>query len=69
MWVIDRDVPGLFCFDQRGGVLFELVSSFPGFDGSFADVSDLAILSDGRLVLCDSRNNRLIVGRIVFESE
>lgn len=69
VWVIDRDVPGLFCFDQRGGVLFELVSSFPGFDGSFADVSDLAILSDGRLVLCDSRNNRLIVGRIVFESE
>lgn len=69
VWVIDHEVPGLFCFDRRGKLLFENRGSMTGLDHSFASMNDIAVLSDGRLVFSDSRLGSLVVARMLTIDE
>lgn len=69
VWVVDRDLPALLCFDPAGRLIFELQSRILGADHSFADITDIAAMSDGRLILCDSPHNRLLIGRVLNDGE
>ena len=64
-WVLDRSQGRLYYCDRQGRILFAIGPDLPGIDRALREPSDMALLPDGRLLLSDSGNNRLLVCRII----
>jgi len=69
LWVVDK-TPGLvYLVNRRGEILFETGPSVPGANEPLKNPSDIIILKDGRLIISDSGNHRLLVCRVMFEKQ
>ena len=66
-WVIDNLLGRLTCFSKTGELLLQPGSSLPGASRPLKNPSDIAVLPDGRLVVADTGNNRILVLRIIFD--
>jgi len=67
LWVLDGAGRVYFC-DARGGILFAAGPMLPGSDSPLREPSDLAVLADGRLLIADTGNNRLLVCRVISDA-
>ncbi|MBD3402516.1 hypothetical protein GF420_06450 [candidate division GN15 bacterium] len=65
IWVVDQALSAVTCLDRNGKVLLETGSRLPGATRSLRNPADIVVLSDGRLMISDSGNNRLIICHIV----
>ncbi|HUV31225.1 MAG TPA: NHL repeat-containing protein [Acidobacteriota bacterium] len=66
-WVLDGRSGVLFCFSLSGEPLFRAGPLLPGTSLSLRKPSDVAVLRDGRLVIADTGNHRLLVCTVVYE--
>ncbi len=69
VWVLDAGTNLLFCLNRKGEELLVSGPLITGSDRPLKAPADLAFTADGRLVISDSGNHRLMICRIVFESE
>lgn len=69
LWVLDGQTASIHCFDSEGNLLSSLGSMVSGTDKPLRQPSDLCFTSDGRLVISDTGNNRMIVCRILYEAQ
>jgi len=67
LWVLDSSTGRVFCFSKSGEKLLETGPHLPGTDRVLASPSDIAMLPDGRLVISDAGNHRVLICRIVIE--
>lgn len=67
IWSLDRDAGTIACIDSRGRSLIPPVEQLPGTDRAMQSPSDLIILNDGRLLISDTGNNRLLLCKIIQE--
>jgi sugar lactone lactonase YvrE len=63
LWILDGVSGRLGLFDREGGSLFETGPMLAGDDRALSNPSDIALLPDGRLIISDTGNNRLVVCR------
>jgi len=66
IWIVDTQPTRLVCLSRTGEYLYDSPSLLTGLDRALAQPSDIAVLKDGRLLLVDSGNNRLIIIRPLF---
>jgi DNA-binding beta-propeller fold protein YncE len=67
LWVLDGVSGRLFFVDATATVLFETGPRLPGNDRALKGPSDIVRLADGRLLISDTGNNRLLVCRVILE--
>jgi sugar lactone lactonase YvrE len=65
VWTLDKNSGRIHCFDRDGHYLTSLGPIVSGTDQALARPSDLAFTPDGRLVISDTDNNRLLVCQIL----
>ncbi|PWB69921.1 hypothetical protein C3F09_09955 [candidate division GN15 bacterium] len=65
LWVIDQPTAQIFCFTHTGELLTDKPIQILGATPPFDKPSDMALLSDGRLLISDSGNNRLVVCNVI----
>ena len=68
-WILDTDSGRLHCFDEKGEYLASLGPIVSGTDRSLSRPSDLAFTLDGRLVISDTGNDRLLICRILTDTQ
>ena len=68
MWVVDGASGKLFCFYDYKTLIFQTGPTLQGSIKALKEPSDIAVLKDGRLIITDSGNNRILICRIMFES-
>lgn len=68
MWVLDSDRATISCLDSRGGTLLATGPMLAGAQEKLKDPFDLAFTFDGRLLISDKGNNRLVVCRVAYEN-
>ena len=66
-WVLDGVTGRLFCIDGAGHSRLSVGPLIPGCSEPLNDPSDLVFTGDGRLVISDTGNHRLLVCRVVRE--
>jgi|GEM_PF-516776 len=69
IWVLDDRTGQLACVDPTGDVLLTAGPLIPGCDKPLSNPSDLAFLTDGRLLISDTGNDRLLVCLVMFEDQ
>jgi sugar lactone lactonase YvrE len=69
LWVLDGELGRLLFLTTSGRILFETSSQITGLDRPLKGATDIELLSDGRLLVVDSGNNRLIVCRILTNDQ
>lgn len=69
LWILDHDPTRLLCFSERGKLLLELPAQLSGLDRALTEPTDIAALRDGRLLLVDSGNNRLVIVAPLFKDD
>ncbi len=67
LWILDGATGRLFYFSRNGRELMVTGPLLPGTNLPLRNPTDIAMLPDGRLVISDTGNNRVLVCRIVFE--
>lgn len=67
LWVLDGPTASIHCFDKQGNYLSSLGSMVTGTDQPLRRPSDICFTSNGRLVISDTGNDRMIVCRILYE--
>lgn len=67
LWVLDGSTGRLVCLDSEGRELAVIGPALVGDDRDLREPSDIAALADGRLVISDTGNNRLLVCRVIYE--
>jgi len=65
LWALDKSSGRIHCFSRDGQYLTSLGPIVSGTDRALAHPSDLAFTSDGRLVISDTGNDRLLVCQIL----
>lgn len=65
LWVLDQSSGKVHCFNQDGYYITTLGPLLSGTDRVLSRPSDLAFTSDGRLVISDTGNDRLLVCQIL----
>lgn len=65
LWVVDGGTARLFCFSMSGKQLFVAGPQLAGNDIPLNRPHDIATLPDGRLVISDTGNNRLLICSII----
>jgi len=68
MWALDSDQAKVLCLDSRGKTLLSVGPMLPGAQEKLKDPFDLAFTYDGRLLISDKGNNRLVVCRVAYET-
>lgn len=68
IWVLDSELARLFCFDRSGRLLMETGPLLPGTTEPMKSPSDLAFAHDGRLIISDTGNHRLLVCRVAYQN-
>ena len=69
LWVLDKSAGQIHCFDPNGRLLATLGPVVSGTDRPLARPSDIAFTLDGRMVVSDTGNDRVLVCRILTASE
>ncbi len=67
LWVIDHHGSALLCLDGKGTVSFRTGPQLIGDSTPLREPTDLTMLPDGRLLVVDSGNARLLLCRIVID--
>ena len=67
VWLLDGAMGKIYLFDGRGRKVFRAGPTLAGSDRALKEPSDVVILLDGRLMISDSGNNRLLICRVLFE--
>ena len=67
LWVLDRQLSALDCLSPKGTQLYLISERLPGSDLDLNAPTDLALPRDGRLLISDTGNNRVLVCKIVNE--
>jgi len=65
LWVVDGSTGRLFFFSRRWQRLLVIGPQLPGTGAGLSKPSDIIALPDGRLVISDTGNDRLIICRII----
>ncbi|MBU0983177.1 MAG: NHL repeat-containing protein [candidate division Zixibacteria bacterium] len=68
LWVVDRDKSRITCLRMNGEVLLTVGPVIPGAARPLSSPEDIAVAADGRLIIADTGNNRLLVCRVAYES-
>ena len=68
-WVIDGNEGRLVALDMKGKEIFQVGPRLIGDRVPLKEPSDIAFLADGRLLISDSGNTRLLVCRIIFNTD
>lgn len=66
-WILDGEGRVFFC-DLDGAILFVAGPLIPGSDTPLREPSDIVLLPNGRLLIADTGNNRLLVCRAISGS-
>lgn len=66
IWVLDRTSGILEYLSPRGAKLFEIGPNLPGSEKPLQNPSDVAVLSDGWLLISDTGNNRLVLCQVIY---
>ncbi|HWR84134.1 MAG TPA: NHL repeat-containing protein [Candidatus Deferrimicrobium sp.] len=66
-WVLDRDKGRIVLFDDDGHRIFAAGPAIAGSARALRQPSDVTSLPDGRLVIADTDNHRLLVCRVIFD--
>jgi len=66
LWVLDGAAGLVICFDRQGKKLFVAGPTLTGNSQPLKEPSDIAVLPDGRLLVADSGNSRLLVCRVMY---
>lgn len=66
IWVVDAGLPAVLCFDRKGNLLYSEGRYGKEGDYSLSQPCDLTILPDGRIVVSDTGNSRLLIYRILY---
>ena len=66
LWILDQKLGILSLYDQHRRFVLERGPQLNGNSTALRAPTDIAIMPDGRMVIADSGNNRLIVCEIVF---
>ena len=69
LWVADRDAGRIYLVNRKGEILFEAGPTVPGTNHTLKNPSDIIVLSDDRLLIADSGNDRLLLCRVMFEKQ
>jgi DNA-binding beta-propeller fold protein YncE len=67
-WVLDGVTGEIYLIDGAGKMLFESGAIIPGAEESLRNPSDMVRLKDGRILVSDTGNNRLLVCRVLYEN-
>lgn len=67
LWVVDHHASALACVDGRGRTVFRTGPQLIGENTPLREPTDMTLLPDGRLLVVDSGNSRLLVCRIVID--
>jgi sugar lactone lactonase YvrE len=67
LWILDGAVGKIYMFDGWGRKVFQAGPTLAPDSRALKEPSDMVILPDGRLMISDSGNNRLLICRILFE--
>lgn len=65
LWVADAGLSAVLCFDAFNRLLFRQ-ESIGDSEYDFDAVSDLAILPDDKIAVCDTGNNRILIYKILL---
>jgi hypothetical protein len=69
LWLLDGGSSQIYYLDALGKKIFTTGPNLTGSSQPVKNPSDITLLNDGRLLISDSGNNRLLVCRVVYESE
>ncbi|MFZ5981613.1 MAG: NHL repeat-containing protein [Candidatus Zixiibacteriota bacterium] len=69
LWVVDKTAGRVYLVSRRGEILFETGPSIPGVNTPLKNPSDIIVLKDGRLIISDSGNNRLLVCQVMLDKQ
>ncbi len=67
LWVLDYADNKVHLFDSKARPVFAAGPVLPGTQQPLQEPSDLALLLDGRLLISDTGNDRLLVCRIILD--
>ncbi len=67
IWVCDAEQNKIFCFNMAGDRLFGIGESGSEGSYSFDNPCGLTVTPDGRLVISDKGNNRLVIYEILYQ--
>lgn len=68
LWILDGSSGHLVCVETDGTLIMQTGPALIGDTQSLRQPSDITILRDGRLVISDTGNSRLLVCKIIRES-
>ena len=69
IWVLDATAGEVVAMNNEGGIELTIGALLPGTGMALRNPSDLCLLNEGRLVIADTGNNRLLVCRILYEND
>lgn len=69
LWLLDGATGTIHYFDGRGRRVFEAGPNLAGSAQPLKEPSDMAMLIDGRVMISDSGNNRLLVCRAIYDNQ
>jgi len=68
-WVVDQGASRILQVDRRGNVLFMSETTLIGNSVPLRQPSDILLLDDTHLLIADTGNNRLLVCRLIIETD
>ncbi|UCC44062.1 MAG: NHL repeat-containing protein [Candidatus Zixiibacteriota bacterium] len=66
LWIVDGSSNRLDCLSLQSEPILAVGQRLPGADGSLRSPSDVVVMDGNRIVISDTGNNRLLVGRIIY---
>ncbi len=63
---MDSELPGIYCFSYDGEMLYSEGRRGSESDYSYSSPTDIAVLSDDKIIISDTGNDRLLVYKILF---
>jgi sugar lactone lactonase YvrE len=69
IWILEGRTARLCCFSSSGDMIFSTGPQIVGSDRPLKSPSDIAFLRDGRMLITDSGNDRVMVCRVLVPEE
>ena len=66
LWVLDQKSARLMLFDRNKGRVLEAGPRLNGDPTPLREPTDVAVSPDGRVIIADSGNNRLVICEVIF---
>ncbi len=68
IWICDRALEEVLCFDERGSLLFRTGDLGAAYNIKLTAPAGICITDDGKLIISDSGANRVLICKIIFSS-